>query len=59
MVDASQPGAPVLPPVSRLSEMSFRVAVAVAKQAIAEGLNQVEIDDVEAAVKAAQWTPEY
>ncbi|MFP7467449.1 malolactic enzyme [Weissella cibaria] len=59
MVDASQSGAPVLPPVSRLSEMSFRVAVAVAKQAIAEGLNQVEIDDVEAAVKAAQWTPEY
>lgn len=59
MVDASQPGAPVLPPVSRLSEMSFRVAVAVAKQAIAEGLNQVEIDDVVAAVKAAQWTPEY
>ncbi|WP_373892575.1 malolactic enzyme [Weissella confusa] len=59
MVDATQPGAPVLPPVSRLSEMSFRVAVAVAKQAIAEGLNQVEIDDVEAAVKAAQWTPEY
>ena len=59
MVDASQPGAPVLPPVSRLSEMSFRVAVAVAKQAIAEGLNQVKIDDVEAAVKAAQWTPEY
>ena len=59
MVDASQPGAPVLPPVSRLSDMSFRVAVAVAKQAIAEGLNQVEIDDVEAAVKAAQWTPEY
>ncbi|MCT0024239.1 malolactic enzyme [Weissella confusa] len=59
MVDASQPGAPVLSPVSRLSEMSFRVAVAVAKQAIAEGLNQVEIDDVEAAVKAAQWTPEY
>ena len=59
MVDASQPGAPVLPPVSRLSEMSFRVAVAVAKQAIAEGLNQVEIDDVEAAVKAAQWTPKY
>lgn len=59
MVDASQPGAPVLPPVSRLSEMSFRVAVAVAKQAIAEGLSRVEIDDVEAAVKAAQWTPEY
>ena len=59
MVDASQPGAPVLPPVSRLSEMSFRVAVAVAKQAIAEGLNQVEIDAVEAAVNAAQWTPEY
>lgn len=59
MVDTSQPGAPVLPPVSRLSEMSFRVAVAVAKQAIAEGLNQVEIDNVEAAVKSAQWTPKY
>ncbi|KAA8438760.1 NAD-dependent malic enzyme [Weissella paramesenteroides] len=59
MVDTSQPGAPVLPPVSRLSEMSFRVAVAVAKQAIAEGLNQVEIDNVEAAVKSAQWIPKY
>ena len=59
MVDATQPGSPLLPPVSRLSEMSFRVAVAFAKQAIAEGLNQVKIDDVEAAVKAAQWTPEY
>ena len=39
--------------------MSFRVAVAVAKQAIVEGLNQVEIDNVEAAVKSAQWTPKY
>lgn len=59
MVDSSQPGAPILPPVSRLSEMSFRVAVAVAKQAIVEGLNQVKIDNVEAAVKSAQWTPKY
>ncbi|RRG17420.1 NAD-dependent malic enzyme [Weissella viridescens] len=59
MVDASQPGAPVLPPVSSLREMSERVAIAVAKEAVAEGINRQSMPDVEAAVKDAEWVPEY
>lgn len=59
MVDASQSGAPVLPPVSSLREMSERVAIAVAKEAVAEGINRKSMSDVEAAVKNAEWIPEY
>lgn len=59
MVDASQSGAPVLPPVSSLREMSERVAIAVAKEAVAEGINRKSMTDVEAAVKNAEWIPEY
>ncbi|WJI90562.1 malolactic enzyme [Weissella viridescens] len=59
MVDASQSGAPVLPPVSSLREMSERVAIAVAKEAVAEGINRKSMPDVEAAVKNAEWIPEY
>lgn len=59
MVDASQSGAPVLPPVSSLREMSERVAIAVAKEAVAEGINRKSMSDVEAAVKNAEWVPEY
>lgn len=59
MVDASQSGAPVLPPVSSLREMSERVAIAVAKEAVAEGINRKSMPDVEAAVKNAEWVPEY
>ncbi|MCM0582987.1 NAD-dependent malic enzyme [Weissella diestrammenae] len=59
MVDVSVAGAPVLPPVSRLAEMSERVAIAVAQAAVAEGLNQVDLPDIPAAVHAAQWSPKY
>ncbi|WP_419155321.1 malolactic enzyme [Weissella minor] len=59
MVDASQPGAPVLPPVSSLREMSERVAVAVAQAAVDEGINRQALSDIPAAVKQAEWVPEY
>ncbi|PJM72612.1 NAD-dependent malic enzyme [Bifidobacterium primatium] len=58
MIDVDQPGAAVLPPVSRLTEISRRVATAVAEQAIAEGLNREPVPDVPAAVDAATWHPE-
>lgn len=59
IVDASAPGAPVLPSVSQLPAFSERIAIAVAQEAVNEGLNQVSVPDVAAAVKAAKWTPEY
>jgi len=36
MVDASQLGAPILPPMERMRDVSIRVAVAVASQALRE-----------------------
>lgn len=59
IVDASAPGAAVLPSVSQLPVFSERIAIAVAREAVNEGLNQVSVPDVAAAVKAAKWTPEY
>jgi malate dehydrogenase (oxaloacetate-decarboxylating) len=59
MVDASQLGAPILPPMERLRDVSMRVAVAVASQALREGLARVVPPDVEAAVRNAMWQPQY
>ncbi len=59
IVDPDQPGAAVLPPVSKLNAFSKTVALAAARQAVKEGLNQEPIQDVEAAVSALQWQPEY
>ncbi|MBT1167140.1 NAD-dependent malic enzyme [Bifidobacterium simiarum] len=57
MIDTDDPGAAVLPPVSELPEISRRVAVAVARQAVVEGLNREPVPDVEAAVEANIWRP--
>jgi malate dehydrogenase (oxaloacetate-decarboxylating) len=59
MVDASQLGAPILPAMERAREVSVRVAVAVASQALREGLARVVPPDVEAAVRGAMWYPRY
>lgn len=59
MVDASQLGAPILPPMERMRDVSIRVAVAVASQALREGLARVVPPDVEAAVRNAMWQPRY
>ncbi len=55
MIDVSRPGAAVLPAVNDLKEISRRVATAVARQAVEEGLNREEIGDVDEAVAKAQW----
>lgn len=59
MVDTAQPGAAVLPPFSALPEVSHRVAVAVVRRAIRDGVNTVPIAeaDAERAVTAATWHP--
>jgi malate dehydrogenase (oxaloacetate-decarboxylating) len=59
MVDASELGASILPPIANVREVSVNVAVAVAEQAVREGLARVEPPDVEAAVRSAMWEPCY
>lgn len=46
------------PPMSEVRNVSVRVAVATAEQAVAEGLAE-PVPDLEAAVAAAMWYPEY
>jgi malate dehydrogenase (oxaloacetate-decarboxylating) len=53
------PGAPLLPSINRLGEVSEHVAAEVARAAISEGIAGADIDNVEKAVAEAMWTPEY
>ena len=46
------------PPITRVREVSRRVALAVAAQAAAEGVAQ-PLADPEAAIEAAMWDPVY
>ena len=57
--DATTRGAPLLPLVDNLREVSATVAVAVAKAAVADGLAEVELDDPIQQVHQAMWQPEY
>ena len=57
--DATTPGAPLLPPVDNLREVSATVAVAVARAAVADGLAEVALDDPIQQVHQAMWQPEY
>ncbi|MBV8301373.1 MAG: NAD-dependent malic enzyme [Candidatus Dormibacteraeota bacterium] len=59
LVDASQPGGSLLPQVDDLRPVSATVAVAVAQAAAAEGLAQVQLDDVVQQVQNAMWQPLY
>lgn len=58
-VDASQLGAPILPPVENLRASSARVAEAVIREAVESGVVQNEPDNVVEAVRLAMWWPEY
>jgi malate dehydrogenase (oxaloacetate-decarboxylating) len=54
------PQANLLPPLVRSRELSFHVAMAVAKQALADGLAAIVSDEaLSAAVKAKMWEPVY
>ncbi|EJR91561.1 oxaloacetate-decarboxylating malate dehydrogenase [Bacillus cereus] len=61
MVDTSQPGAPILPEVEELRNISEMVAIEVAKVAVAEGVARVNSsdNDIKMAVQEAMWKPEY
>jgi len=59
MSDSSQPGAPLLPPMTDLRAISASVAIAVAAAAAAEGLAQTELYDTIQQVHDAMWRPVY
>jgi malate dehydrogenase (oxaloacetate-decarboxylating) len=49
----------LFPAVSRLRSVSFEIAVAVAHQAIQDGVAAVAHDDVERLVREARWSHDY
>lgn len=59
IVDVDQPGAAVLPPVSKLSDFSNTVAKAIAQSAVDQGLTKEKIDNVDQAVEDTRWNPKY
>jgi malate dehydrogenase (oxaloacetate-decarboxylating) len=58
-LSGTAPGAPLLPPVTSLRDVSAAVAVAVARAAQAEGLAQTMLDDPDKQVAEAMWAPAY
>jgi len=59
LVAVHQPGAPLLPRIDNLRDVSMTVAVAVAEAAVEEGLAAAELGDIVQQVQDAMWQPEY
>ncbi|KTS80150.1 malate dehydrogenase, partial [Paenibacillus jamilae] len=58
-VDSNELGGALLPHIQKLRDVSFAVAVAVAKAAIQDQVAQAHISDIEQAIRDAMWKPEY
>ncbi len=59
MVDSTKPGSALLPSVHKLKEVSFAVALAVAKAAIQDGTASVKPDHIEQSLRELMWKPSY
>ena len=60
LVDATTPGASLLPQINDVRETSVAVAAAVASAAAADGVARVALDaDLEAQVRRSMWEPAY
>ena len=59
IVDTTEPGAATLPPVSKLTEFSQRVAEAVGQCALDQKLNREDITDIKVAIEKIKWIPKY
>ena len=59
IVDTTKLGAATLPPVSKLTEFSQRVAEAVGQCALDQKLNREDISDIKEAIEKIKWTPKY
>lgn len=58
-VSMSHYGAPLLPAVANLRHTSEEVGIAVAEQAVRDGVATREVEDIPAAVRASMWEPQY
>jgi malate dehydrogenase (oxaloacetate-decarboxylating) len=58
-VDASEPGAAIMPQIGIVRDVSVRVAVAVAQVAVAEALARPDLVDVACEIRRAMWEPAY
>jgi malate dehydrogenase (oxaloacetate-decarboxylating) len=60
LIDASAPGAPLLPEIDALRETSLAVAVAVARAAAVDGVARARLaTDVREQVRDRMWQPVY
>jgi len=53
------PEAPLYPPLEQVRDISFRVAMAVAREAQRTGLAEVDLDNLEHTVSSKMWNPHY
>lgn len=49
----------LLPPISSIREVSYKVAVAVAKEAVESGLSDCPMEEIEHRIRLNMWTPAY
>ncbi|MCL0329760.1 malolactic enzyme [Apilactobacillus xinyiensis] len=59
IVNATKPGAAVLPPVSKITEFSQKIAEVVAQSVVDQHLNREPIDDVKQTIANMKWYPKY
>lgn len=59
MSDTSKYGAPILPSIENLKEISIQVAISVAEAAIIDGVAKINRDQLDVKIKEAMWEPEY
>ena len=50
---------PLFPPLEKVREISYRVALAVGAEAVRAGLTTTSLDSLESAVTNKMWTPRY
>ena len=55
----NDPDGPLFPPLERVQEISYRVALAVGAEAIRSGLTAMSLDSLERSVTDKMWTPHY
>jgi malate dehydrogenase (oxaloacetate-decarboxylating) len=53
------PTANLLPPLSSIREVSYKVAIAVAKEAVHAELTDCSLEEIEARIRSNMWTPAY
>ena len=59
IIDTTKPGAAVLPPVSKLTEFSETVALAVGQSVLDQKLNTESLNNLKETIKNTKWIPEY